>query len=233
MTPHELLTGLKQPPHTLLHLRVWGSPAFVLDPRLQDGHKLPKWTKRSRCGMYLGQSGDHHSSVGKILNLRTGHVSAQFHVVYDELFTTVPGAVTDTVFDKQHWDDLIQLGAHYDSSADDVVSPKKAPARQRVATSLSLIPPTSHLLRLQSQRERRPISGLKTMMMGLPTLREHLMWIRACLAKSSLLTKSRPSQLDALPERRGIPIPSMSQPATTTSRSCRIKDDRATSANNA
>ena len=46
MTPLELFSGLKQPENgAIVRSRVWGCPAFVLDPRLQDNKKLPKWTK--------------------------------------------------------------------------------------------------------------------------------------------------------------------------------------------
>jgi hypothetical protein len=48
---------------------------YVLDPKLQDGKKLPKWTKKSCLGMYLGASSTHSSTVGQILNLKMGYVS--------------------------------------------------------------------------------------------------------------------------------------------------------------
>jgi hypothetical protein len=67
--------------------RVWGCPVFVLDPKLQDGNKIPKWNSRSRRGMFVGISPAHSSTVGRIMNLRTGNVSPQYHVVYDDLFT--------------------------------------------------------------------------------------------------------------------------------------------------
>ena len=39
------------------HLRnVWGAPCFVLDPKLQDGHKILKYDPRSRQGLNLGWS---------------------------------------------------------------------------------------------------------------------------------------------------------------------------------
>ena len=104
LTPLELFTGMKQPSNELVRARVWGCPTYVLDPKLQDGKSLPKWKKRSRCGMYLGQSHDHHTTVGKILSFDSGWVSPQFHCVYDDLFTSCFGTVTDTVFDKEHWD---------------------------------------------------------------------------------------------------------------------------------
>jgi hypothetical protein len=83
LTPLELFTGMKQPQNSaILRSRVWGCPAYVLDPKLQDGKKFPKWSKRSRCGVYLGVSPEHHTTVGRILNAETGSISPQYHVVY-------------------------------------------------------------------------------------------------------------------------------------------------------
>ena len=39
--------------------------------------------------MYLGHSPVHAGSVALVLNLTTGHVSPQFHVVFDDEFSTV------------------------------------------------------------------------------------------------------------------------------------------------
>ena len=112
----ELFTSSKFPSYAHLHrTHVFGCPAYVLDPKLQDGKKLPKWTPRSRRGQYLGPSPDHSTIVGRILNLRTGSVSPQFHVVYDDLFTTVPNAEHGGVlelenFREERWRTLIQSG---------------------------------------------------------------------------------------------------------------------------
>lgn len=96
----------------LQQARVWGCPVFVLDPKLQDGKKLPKWKARSRQGMYLGISASHSSTAGRILNPRTGYVSPQYHVVYDELFATVSSSLLgdDDYFDPQTWDTLVSFG---------------------------------------------------------------------------------------------------------------------------
>ena len=91
--PIELWTGqLFENFDHLKHLHVFGCPAYVLEPTLQDGKKLPRWVARTRRGQYLGLAPDHASTVGRIRNLLTGHVSPQFHVVHDDWFTTVPNA---------------------------------------------------------------------------------------------------------------------------------------------
>ena len=65
--------------------RVWGSPLYVLDPKLQDGKKIPKWEKRSTTGILMGFSPAHSSTVSLALNINTGSVTPQFHVIHDEL----------------------------------------------------------------------------------------------------------------------------------------------------
>ena len=127
-----------------MRARLWGCPAFVLDPRLQDKQKIPKWTKRSRCGMYLGSSMYHHSTVGRILNLKTGAISAQYHVLYDELFTTAYDRLDDRAFDAKHWKDLLSFnsGDYFESgvtkeAADDAPSSdEKRQAQEHIAQEL-------------------------------------------------------------------------------------------------
>jgi len=64
----------------LQRMHAFGCPVYVLDPKLQDGKKLPKWSPHRQCRQYLGPSLNHSSTIGCILNLRTGHVSLQYHV---------------------------------------------------------------------------------------------------------------------------------------------------------
>ena len=93
---------------------VWGYPAYVLDPKLQDGKKLPKWQARARRGQFLGISPDHSSTIGRILNLRSGFISPQYHVIYDDLFATVPNAESggrlEPTLDGSFWRQLIATG---------------------------------------------------------------------------------------------------------------------------
>ena len=108
LTPNELFAGIKEPQNdAILRSRVWGCPVYVLDPKLQDGKKLPKWKPRSRLGMYLGISPTHSTTVGRVLNLETGYISPQYHLVFDELFHTVSGGLRDEVFDADLWNTLL------------------------------------------------------------------------------------------------------------------------------
>ena len=117
LAPDELFSGGKFPSYGFLNsAHVWGCPIYVLDPKLQDGRKLPKWTKRARRGQYLGISPEHSSTVARVRHLTTGNISPQFHVVFDDLFSTVPAAETgpDSVdtscFDSHSWSKLVQFG---------------------------------------------------------------------------------------------------------------------------
>ena len=95
----ELFSGTKFSSYNpLRRAHVWGCPVYVLDPKLQDGKKIPKWTPRSRRGQYLGVSPVHSSTIGRILNLRTGYVSPQYHVVYDDSFLLSPMLKLEDVF---------------------------------------------------------------------------------------------------------------------------------------
>ena len=89
-SPLEKFTGIdddKIP--TQFH--TWGCPVFILDAANQSGAiGTPKWKPRSHTGIYLGHSPCHAGSVSLVLNLQSGMVSPQFHVVYDDEFTTVP-----------------------------------------------------------------------------------------------------------------------------------------------
>ena len=89
IAPADLFTGTQFPRHKLKDVHTWGCPVYVLDPTLQQGKKIPKWQPRSRKGVFVGFSPNHGSEVPLILNPRTGHISPQFHVVFDDSFSTV------------------------------------------------------------------------------------------------------------------------------------------------
>ena len=89
LTPMELLTKQKADHRDILCCHVWGCPTYVLEPKLQNGQKLPKWNRRSRLGQFLGYSDEHSSLIANIRHLKMGFVSPQYHVVFDDLFETV------------------------------------------------------------------------------------------------------------------------------------------------
>jgi hypothetical protein len=87
-TPFETLPGLYSSQISLFNFHTFECPCSVLDHRLQSGAgKIPKWEPRARMGIYVGRSPSHADNVSLILSPRTGHISPQFHVVYDDDFT--------------------------------------------------------------------------------------------------------------------------------------------------
>ena len=88
-SPVEIWSGSKSSYSSLTNSHPWGCPVYILDPKLQDGQKIPKWRPRSRLGQYMGVSRQHASTVGLVRNLQTGRISPQFHVIYDDDFETV------------------------------------------------------------------------------------------------------------------------------------------------
>ena len=87
--PLELDTGSRLQPGEVKNYRVWGCPAYVLDPKVQDGNKLPRWVPKAHRGQFLGRSNSHASNISLIRNLTTGNMSSQFHVTYDDFFLTL------------------------------------------------------------------------------------------------------------------------------------------------
>ena len=75
----------------------------MLDNALQSGQGAPKWKERSRLGVYLGPSPNHARSIALVLNPRTGHVSPQFHVKFDDFFETVQTKATDLDAPDPEW----------------------------------------------------------------------------------------------------------------------------------
>ena len=64
-------------------------PVYALHNILQAGNKISKWSARSRLGINLGISPRYSRSVSLMLNLQTGLVSLQYHIVHDDFFETV------------------------------------------------------------------------------------------------------------------------------------------------
>jgi hypothetical protein len=98
----------------LKRTRVFGCPVYVLHPTLQDAKKLPKWQKKSWRGVE-SQSQRHSGSQPE-----TGTITPQYHVVFDEKFSTTL-TNTDTDADTATsvvtlWDNIRDEGYdQYDS----------------------------------------------------------------------------------------------------------------------
>ena len=88
----------------------FGCPVFVLAAGLQNaGSTIPKWDPRARVGIYLGHSPCHSGNVALVLNPKTLRVSPQFHLVFDDEFSTVPFMRNGEI--PPHWTDLVRCSA--------------------------------------------------------------------------------------------------------------------------
>jgi hypothetical protein len=78
------------------HCHTFASPACALDAKLQSGKTISKWKHKARIGIYVGASPRHSRKVALVLSLTAGHVSPQFHVVFDDLFETMRPSAGNT-----------------------------------------------------------------------------------------------------------------------------------------
>ena len=84
------------------------SPCFIIDPKLCQKKYIPKRTSKSRQADYIGVSPQHARSVALVLNLKTGYISPQIHIVFDNYFprttSSIPKKLADNweyIFKKQ------------------------------------------------------------------------------------------------------------------------------------
>ena len=88
------------------NLHTWGSPCYVLDERLQGYKIIPKWDPRSQLRIYLGHSPCHAGSIALVLNPKTFHVSPQYHLAFDDDFSTVPYLASEDV--PPQWKEMVE-----------------------------------------------------------------------------------------------------------------------------
>lgn len=140
-SPEELWTRIKAPRLALPRAHVFGCPVYVLDPKLQDGQKIPKWDCKARQGIFVGFSPNHLSTVPLVLNPTTGYISPQYHVIFDDGFTTVPVLTTETetneLFECLFWTsrekfvDDMDVEAFKPELCDEWLTAKELAARKR------------------------------------------------------------------------------------------------------
>ena len=101
-----------------IHKQPFGSPVYVLQSPLQNNLPFQKWKHRSKLGLYLGPSPVHARNISLVLDLQTGHVSPQFHVVHDSTFLTVQNDTT-----KYQWS--LKAGFEQKASQSSTTKPKQ------------------------------------------------------------------------------------------------------------
>ncbi len=125
LSPNELWSQSRNSNYDLRRTHPFGCPVYVLDPVLQDGNKLPKWSTRARKGMFVGFSAVHSSLVPLVLNITTGKITPQFHVIFDDKFQTVASLPTGTTL-RDKWLNLLKFS--HDNFCDDTHIDDDGPA---------------------------------------------------------------------------------------------------------
>eukprot|EP00804_Cyclotella_cryptica_P015231 CCRYP_000757-RA/>CCRYP_000757-RA protein AED:0.48 eAED:0.43 QI:0/0/0/1/0/0/2/0/342 len=85
LSPEELFSGMKCLCSGLPRAYIFGCPVY---------------DSRARQGIFGGFSPRHSTSIPLILNPRTQHISPQFHVIFDDAFTTIPSLTSES--DRDH-----------------------------------------------------------------------------------------------------------------------------------
>lgn len=153
LSPAEVFFSSHAEKSVLPEAKCWGCPAYVLDPTIQDGKKLPRWNPRSKLGQFLGRSREHGDTVGRIRNLRTGAITAQFHVVYDNYFSSVTSDIShDNIPCPPNFHDLLRYSTENFYDPSDL---RNATIHKRQQQLDSLPPPASE------SREKQPSSSIR------------------------------------------------------------------------
>ena len=89
MSPEKLFYDVKIDHQDLQSAKVFGYTTYILDPIIQYGKNIPRWSPCRNMGQFLGRSDEHDSSVCLIRNICTNEVSSHFQYIYDNIFSTV------------------------------------------------------------------------------------------------------------------------------------------------
>jgi hypothetical protein len=108
MSPLDLLCKTTIPRHILKEAHVFACPSYLLVPSMREGKRVPKFETRSRRGVFMGLSAKHASTVPLIMNLSTLTITPQFHVVFDDWFTSVNSTRPDEPISDLVWNDLFE-----------------------------------------------------------------------------------------------------------------------------
>ena len=83
----------------------FGLHCFILNSKLFENKLIQKWKPKPKQGVYLGILPHHAGSIALVLNVKTGYISPQFHIVFDENFTTTLARIKKKL--PAIWDDLL------------------------------------------------------------------------------------------------------------------------------
>ena len=112
LCPNKIWSQARASSDKFCRSHVWGCPVYVLEADLQDGKKIPKWNPRARLGIFVWFSNVHSSLVPLVLNTHTGKISPQYHVVFDDKFSTVHSPPSNERLSEQ-WARIFKLDREF------------------------------------------------------------------------------------------------------------------------
>ena len=130
----------------LKHCHPFRCPVFTLDLILADRKKIPRWEPRSQQSIFLGKSRHLSGNISLVLNCTTRNVILQFHLVFDDSFTTVTKNSTNTF--PTNWDTLFE---HNKDIYQDFAKPLEA-----------IIPNSSKAKKLNIRIDNKELIGKET-----------------------------------------------------------------------
>jgi hypothetical protein len=108
LSPNELLSGSQSTGHDLHCTHPFGCPVFVLNPSLQDRKKIPKWDTHAQR-LFVGFLPHHSLLVPLVLNIATGKITPQFHIIFNDKFHTVMSLPKGTTL-QDEWLNILAFG---------------------------------------------------------------------------------------------------------------------------
>jgi hypothetical protein len=108
LLPNKIWSSCCAPTEEFNRSHEFGCPVYVLDATLQDGHKIPQLAPRACLGVFLGFLTLHSSQVPIVMNVDTGKISPQFHVIFDDKFETVMSMTSEDSIGDQ-WKSIFCL----------------------------------------------------------------------------------------------------------------------------
>ena len=117
-TPSSILHGVYLEDIPVKYFHTIFCPIYALAAWLQSdgGVGPPKWEPRLHIVVYLGHLPFHSGSVALVWNPNTGRVSPQYHVVFDDDFSTVPYMEAGII--PTNWEDLVKYSSERATTKD-------------------------------------------------------------------------------------------------------------------
>ncbi|KAI2507440.1 hypothetical protein MHU86_6932 [Fragilaria crotonensis] len=220
LSPVDVFTISRWQQHKFHDLHVWGCPVYVLDKSIADGKKLPRWKPRSTRCVNMGLSSKHASTVPIVLNPSTGYITPQFHIVFDDWFSTISSSLESLPdFNSRAWaqlfgesyfqypfndEDETEMSINDDPTSDAIVA-NTLRNMDSVATAMD----TSSPPRLHSLFRRRQQLSFQLRHLSLTAL----LRLRA---RSHLETPRAPTPLPTPPRPPASPPPTQMSPMRET-----------------